>query len=1241
MAWASRMLRRALMVAALAAAIPAAAGAQTQADIEAANGRVEQLYAGGRYAEAAPVAEQTLAQAEQALGAEHRATLSSVANLALLYGALGRDGEAEAMYRRALEASERVLGQDDPDTLVNLNNWAVFYQGRGRNAEAEPLMRRALEASDRVLGPDHADSLQSAQDLAVIDRALGRRAEAEALFKRALSGRERVLGPDHPDTLASIGNLAMAYIADGRPDDAGPLLERFSASTERALGKDHPGTLTALANLAQFYGATGRPAEAEPILKRVWDTRDRVLGKTHADTLLTIDALSGIYIGQGRYAEAVPLVLRAMESRQQTLGAGDPATLKAANTLAELYRTLGRYSEAEPLYQRSLEARLRLGGKDHPDTLTSLGGLAQLYFAQGRDGEAEPLMKQALEGAERTLGREDRLTLIGVNNLAALYRSQGRYDEAEPLYRRAREAFERLGGPEDFATIRSINNLADLYTAQGRYGEAEPLLKRALEVNERTFGAAHRDTLVSLNNLAELYRIQARYGEAEPLLRRAFDTLTRDFGLDHRDSITSAGNLALLAMAQRRYGEAETLLRAGLDASARIPGGDPRLTSNLASQLAFVRLAQSDWAGAADLWRQGSASVIERVRRGLEDGARTGRKRSEAEEAADQFQGLVKALYRRSPKGADAARESFVAAQWALGSEAAQSLAQMAARGAKGDPALAGLVRERQDLIAEWQQRDGLRNAALGEAPEKRNAAAEAENLARLAAIDARIAAIDTQLAAKFPDYAALASPVPLPVEEVRAQLGADEALVLFLDGDDRFTPTPEETFIWVVTRTELRWVRADLGRAALIREVQSLRCGLDEEEWATPTQAARCADLLGLTSVPDPSQPLPFHLGKAHALFKALFGQVGDLIAGKRLLIVPSGALTLLPFQVLVSEKPAAALPKAFRDYRKAAWLGRRNAITTLPAVSSLKALRQNAGSRRAATGAEAYAGYGNPRLNGDGGLCRSTKSPAACPAFGIAARKAAAIPERATVRGSGGRRGAGATMDTVFAKGPTPDALIAQVRGLCPLPDTAYEIKCVAERFKGKAPLVRLEAEANEANVKALSASGELARYRILHFATHGLLSGDVERMARRHGEPALVLTPPDTPSGADDDGLLMASEVAGLRLNADWVVLSACNTAAGDQTGAQALSGLARAFFYAGGRALLVSHWPVYSDAAVQLTTRAFAELDRDPKAGRAEALQRAMIALMDDRSQPDNAHPAVWAPFVVAGEGGRAR
>ena len=119
--------------------------------------------------------------------------------------------------------------------------------------------------------------------------------------------------------------------------------------------------------------------------------------------------------------------------------------------------------------------------------------------------------------------------------------------------------------------------------------------------------------------------------------------------------------------------------------------------------------------------------------------------------------------------------------------------------------------------------------------------------------------------------------------------------------------------------------------------------------------------------------------------------------------------------------------------------------------------------------------------------------------------------------------------------------------------------------------------------------------------------------------------------------DDGLLTASEVAQLNLNADWVVLSACNTIAGEKPGAEALSGLARSFFYAGARALLVTHWAVDSAAATRLTTATFDRLAADPKLGRAEALRQAMLAYLGDTSSPRNAYPAFWAPFALVGEG----
>jgi CHAT domain-containing protein len=268
------------------------------------------------------------------------------------------------------------------------------------------------------------------------------------------------------------------------------------------------------------------------------------------------------------------------------------------------------------------------------------------------------------------------------------------------------------------------------------------------------------------------------------------------------------------------------------------------------------------------------------------------------------------------------------------------------------------------------------------------------------------------------------------------------------------------------------------------------------------------------------------------------------------------------------------------------------------LPSVASLKALRVFARKDRAA---KTMVGFGDPVFDPDEG-----KTPAG---------------QRTASRTAAQTRGY-----TEFWQGVAGDR--AKLSGLPRLADTADELNAIAKNLGVAASDIHLRAGASETTVKHLP----LADYRIVYFATHGLVAGDIKGLA----EPSLALTIPAQPSN-DDDGLLTASEVAQLKLNADWVVLSACNTIAGDKPGAEALSGLARAFFYSGARALLVSHWSVDSNAATRLTTSTFDYLKAEPTIGRAEALRRAMLAYLNDASNPRNAYPAYWAPFIVVGEG----
>lgn len=346
------------------------------------------------------------------------------------------------------------------------------------------------------------------------------------------------------------------------------------------------------------------------------------------------------------------------------------------------------------------------------------------------------------------------------------------------------------------------------------------------------------------------------------------------------------------------------------------------------------------------------------------------------------------------------------------------------------------------------------------------------------------------------------------------------------------------------------------------------------------------------------------FDATAAHALYARILAPVAALLQGARhLFVVPDGALQSLPVGVLLTDLPSRPLA-SFADYRAAPWLAKRYATTVLPAVSSLRALRRFV---RATAAPQPFLGIGDPAL---------TDPP----------------PDS----GGAPRRGRGAAVRPAgLFRGGTAD--LAQVRELPSLPETADELAALA-RATGAAPTdLVLRQGATETAVRR---ELPLGRYRILAFATHGLLAGELTGLA----EPALVLTPPAGESApAEADGLLTASEIASsLKLDADWVILSACNTAASDGTpGAEGLSGLAKAFFYAGARSLLVSHWMVASQATVKLTTRMLRELERHPRLGRAEAQRRAMLSLLNDPEEPALAHPMFWAPFVVVGEGGTFR
>jgi CHAT domain-containing protein/tetratricopeptide (TPR) repeat protein len=843
---------------------------------------------------------------------------------------------------------------------------------------------------------------------------------------------------------------------------------------------------------------------------------------------------------------------------------------------------------------------------------------------------------KALSSAPAQQGDDvDVLALMRVHELT----QAGKYTEATDVAKRALALAGDKLGPGDLLLAQFRTALASLYNRQGLYTEAALLMNGVLAIVEK----ASTDLGVAevLGTLAETYYGQGRTTEAEPLLERALaiaETAPNPYLSNDLNKI------AALYRAQGRDTEAELLLKRSLAIAAKVNTPDHLIIGKDLDSLAALYLSQRDWVRATEFWRRATKEFGQGIRDRKESvghdlGGDTFVRESvtvaDDQHLSSMYRALIKAASQLGPPDLNAdvrlLREMFQAAQLIAQSKAGESLARMAARSDAGvDPYL---IREREALVTEWRERDRDRIAAV-QAPETRGRQAEADNITRLVAIHMRIGVIDSLYrydfrgeGHEFRDYAALAEQEALSVDDVQKELRENEALILFVDTAE-LPPTAEETFIWIVTKTEVRWVRSELGTSALIREVSALRCGLDYDgAWSIPH--SRCPELLNVEYTradEERHKPLPFDVARAQ-LYKALFGQIEDMIKGKQLLIVPSGPLTQLPFQVLVTGKPKTVVPASSAGYRDVAWLAREHAITVLPAVSSLQSLRKVA---KASGAAETYVGFGNPLLDGD------SKNSEDEIAAKLAREKRCGLTSPQRVASRSPPRGG--TRAIARSQGILTD--VRAIRSQAPLPETADEL-CEVAHDLGVDPDKHLYmgARATETEVKRLSHAGTLAKYKIVQFATHGAVAGDISRGS----EPGLILTPPETATETDD-GYLTASEIVSLRLDADWVILSACNTAAGEAEEAEALSGLARAFFYAGARSVLVSHWAVYSDATVKLIGDTVAKWKTDPmigrpQSGRAEALRRSMLELIDN-GQDFEAHPAFWAPFVLVGEGAAA-
>jgi CHAT domain-containing protein len=814
------------------------------------------------------------------------------------------------------------------------------------------------------------------------------------------------------------------------------------------------------------------------------------------------------------------------------------------------------------------------------------------------------LVNRCLSSLEQRLGNDEKAISAAI--------------ESEKSARRAMtlESLSDNISTRQFLRSSLANSMAqklNALRAAGRVSEAEVALADYMRLSsDLDLPASYLAGIYSL--AGDLRFVQREFAQAEAMARKS-DAVLAKLGYDGLSGgrPSRASNIASALMGQKNWPAALAIFNQ-LDALA---GDDAKLKSRVRFDLdrGLAYLGNGGYAEAAELFSQGAANraklngdshFFTAQARGLQGVAlwRLGTSESRAKAlpllktAVRDYMAPTNADYLENTGYRKERREEVFAAylealattpgetavnaigpaDWVRSGSVQDALNDAAVRAAASTPALADVVRLEQDAKNEIA---GLRRYLSGEAASAASPLPEiaTQMRARIAALEAERSRYQQEIKAKFPDYERLVRPTMPSAQDIARQLDGSQALLMVL-------PTTDAVYVWAVASDKpAAFARVAMPEAEVNRLVTRLRSNLDFASFkGAPTQ---------------------FDSAAAHTLYQRLIVPVSSALLGKTQWIVATGgALSQLPFAVLQTQAGGGS-------GQDAPWLIKQAAVAQVPSLSAWLALKNIAKNKSAA---QAFIGWGDPTFSN--------------------AVVASALPGLPTVRKVAIARGAQVddiSTETISTRATAPSAL--RYADIPPLPETRDELLAIASTLRANARNdVLLGALATRDSVMASSKNGTLANRRVVAFATHGLMAGDLPNLS----QPALAMAAGNADAANPLAPLLTLDDVLTLKLNADWVVLSACNTAAADGRAEEALSGLARGFFYAGARSLLVTHWAVEGESAKALTTATFEHYSTNQQAPKAESLRQAMLKVM---ATPAFAHPAYWAPYALVGDGGR--
>ena len=1035
--------------------------------------------------------------------------------------------------------------------------------------------------------------------------ASNRLADADSAAHALLARMEHEEGPE---SVATAGALDLLVEAMQAWPEALPFAERAVRIREAHPGLDDAGAAASWMNLGRVRIRMHRYHEAREPLEKALRARERAAGP---DDLFLARILNNLALAteqDGDDAAAKALYERAIGIRERKLPSNDLATATVYLSLGRTCADMDDFEAGEAAFRRAIEIRSH-ADPPHPAAIATV--LVQLGILQQRKGDlvsARASIERALPGLEAAGGDSSDLA-NGIDCLGTIDRDTGDYAGAKEAFTRTLRIRERYLGTDHRDVAISLDALGTLEDQLGHHQEARPLLERALAIRRQSLDANHVNLAISILNVASLLGELGESGRADSLCVEGIAILRRNYGESHQLVADGLTRRAVLRMRTGDAGDARELYGQALAIQNRVLGPD-----HPDAAATGVGLAAAEWrlgrpVEALGFTLRSEAAAREQLRL-------TERVLSEREAtryAVTRTNGLgIACSIARTGLADSLNREVWDALIRARASVLDEMAWRHRAIAQVGDSAAAGL-----------SGRLATSGSRLSMLMVRGPRAGDSEGYRReVAAAREDLESAERALAERSGSYRALRAAEAVGLAEVRGRLPADAALVALAryarsDPGRPWDATTQEYIAFVLVGDRVSVV--PLGSASEIEPLVSRFLADAGPSWIvagrTPARAERRCRSDGESLRRRVWDPLAAAIG-----------------AARTVLLVPDGALSLIPF---------AALPTGSSSYL----------VETGPTIHYLSAERDVATSGNGARRNDGLLAIGGPDFDARG--------------------------QFASLRGRG-------VPDSRTATGPLPSA--AEYRGahasclefhsvrFAGLPGAGREIRDISSLWRGRGlPLsgVLTGAAADEATFKRRA-----GRAAVLHVATHGFFlnadcapgggSGRGLGGIAAQSEPRPIRSKPtvhappspseprenplllsglafaganhrDSAGGDEEDGILTAEEIATLDLSGvRWAVLSACDTGQGEVAAGEGVIGLRRAFQIAGAGSLIMSLWAV-DDRAALLWMKSLYRERLERKRSTAEAVRHACLDVLRGRRAAGlSTHPFYWSGFVAAGD-----